>query len=844
MQPNVDSFNDFQKLTQVYMLLIVGLGFTVVALSGFYLPIERLDLNFLLLSACTIALGSRILVKIPKFKSHIAVSDTFIFLTFLLYGGEAAILLVAVETYVAARRFCNKRLTILFNAATMALSTGAVVVVLAIFDLSTEDQRHGHTGFLKDFFAVLSIMTLVQFLVNTTLASVYDATKSAEEFGETWKRKYVWTFFTYLAGSIGAGVLVFSIDRVGFGVVFAAIPIILFVFLAYKMYLKNVEMSVAQAEQAERYAQELKVSSIALRKSEQRFRSAFNYAPIGIALVAPDGRWLRVNHALSDILGYTAEEFRETDFQSLMSPEDLSSALAKVRSVISGNAPNFQMENRYVHKSGRTVWTSWSVSASGDLDSEKSTLIFQLQDVTARKLAGEKLHHEATHDSLTGLPNRLFFMARLAEALEKNRKNPKYAVSVLFIDLDRFKYVNDSLGHLVGDRLLIEIAERLRSCMRPPDIVARLGGDEFVILVEGRYYTENTDQIAQRIQRQLSVPFDLSGQKIYSSASIGILHANHKYESPEEVMRDADTAMYHAKRSGKARHEIFHESMHTIARETLQLETDLRRAIEDSELYVSYQPIYKLSNLTIVGVEALARWDHPHLGSISPDRFVPLAEEIGWIDALGELILRKASSEMAAVFHDLGDIPKPKLSVNLSSRQFGRPDVVARIKQILDETGFPATSLKLEITESVIIDYQETAIEMLHHLRGLGIDVDIDDFGTGYSNLSYLVRLPISTLKIDRSFVSPITEEGNNIEIVRTIIALANNLGLKVVAEGIENEAQLQVLRELGCERGQGFLFAHPMKIDEIKTCLLDQSPLTMVHTHAIEEVAVLSTLQ
>jgi diguanylate cyclase (GGDEF)-like protein/PAS domain S-box-containing protein len=844
MQSNVDPPNEFQKLTRVYMLLIVGLGFTVVALSGFYLPVERLDLNFLLLSACTVVLGSRILVKIPKLKSHIAVSDTFIFLTFLLYGGEAAVLLAAVEAYVSARRFCSKRLTILFNAAAMALSVGAVTIALGFFGLTSHGQFRGHPGFLSDFFAVLFVMTLVQFLVNTTLAAVYDSMQSAEPLWETWKSKYVWTFFTYLVGSIGAGALVFFIDRAGFGVVFAAIPIILFVFLAYKMYLKNVEMSVAQAEQAELYAQELKERSIALRKSEQRFRSAFNYAPIGIALVAPDGRWLRVNHALSDILGYTADEFLQTDFQSLMYPQDLSSALAKVRSVTLGDTPNFQMENRYVHKNGRTVWTAWSVSASGDLDAEKSTLIFQIQDVTARKLAEEKLHHEATHDSLTGLPNRLFFMGKLAEALEKNRKNPKYAVSVLFIDLDRFKYVNDSLGHLVGDRLLIEIAERLRSCMRPPDVVARLGGDEFVILVEGRYYTEDTGQIAERVQRQLSVPFDLSGQEVYSSASIGILHANDKYSSPEEIMRDADTAMYHAKRSGKARHEIFHENMHTLARETLQLETDLRRAIEDGDLEVLYQPIYQLSDLSIVGVESLARWNHHELGSISPDRFIPLAEEIGWIDALGELILHKACTEMASVLRTIVSGPKPKLSVNLSSRQFARPDFVPRIKQILDDAGFPATSLKLEITESVIIDYQERAVEMLHHLRGLGIDVDIDDFGTGYSNLSYLVRLPISTLKIDRSFVSPITEEGANIEIVRTIIALANNLGLKVVAEGIENEAQLKVLRELGCERGQGFLFARPMGIEEIKSCLSERSAVGILPVNSIDEVAVLSTLQ
>ena len=461
-----------------------------------------------------------------------------------------------------------------------------------------------------------------------------------------------------------------------------------------------------------------------------------------------------------------------------------------------------------------------------------------------QKEAEEKLHHEANHDPLTGLPNRSYFTQRLTAALAKRVIEAKYHVSVLFIDLDRFKYVNDSLGHVAGDQLLIDIAGRLKESMRPPDIVARLGGDEFIILVEGRFYNEEVTQIAERIQRQFRQPFMVLGREVYSSASIGILHASSNHLSSEDMMRDADTAMYQAKRAGNARHAIFDDTMHAAAKETLQLETDLRRAIEGGDLDVLYQPIYQLSDETVIGVESLARWNHPELGAISPDRFIQVAEEIGWIDALGELILRKATSEMAPFFLDPERRTNFKLSVNLSSKQFGQSDLVPRIKRIVDESNFPINCLKLEITESVIIAYQERAIEMLHHLRGLGIDVDIDDFGTGYSNLSYLVRLPISTLKIDRSFVSTLNEDGANIEVVRTIISLARNLGLKVIAEGIETVAQVDVLRMLGCERGQGYYFAKPMSRDDLMMLMDMDAPVPRPLGNIIDDISILSTLQ
>ncbi len=802
------------------MVAVIICGLVCLLAALIRLPVQAIDVNFLVLFCFTIGVGSRVTVQIPKFKSHIAVSDTFIFLALLMYGGEFAIILSAVEAFFSSWRFCNKKLTIFFNSAAVAISTTCVVVVLKLSGLYSTDHVHGQGEQLQNFIVALSVIALTQFFVNTALASIHDSMKNALPLWETWKNKYVWSFITYSVGAASAGILDLLTDSIGFGVIIASFPVIFFVFLTYRMYLKNIDISIQQAEQAGQYAKILEDQSAALRESEERFRSAFNYAPIGIALVSSNGNWLKVNHALSNILGYTEEEFLSMDFQSIIFSEDLGDTLVKIHELLSGKTANCQMEQRYLHKEGRTVWASWSVSAANDSKSNVPNLIFQIQDITGKKLAEEKLQHEATHDTLTGLPNRSLFMHRLANALIKFQHNTSYKVSVLFIDLDRFKYVNDSLGHLRGDQLLIEISERLRECMRPSDIVARLGGDEFTILVEGRYDVSEVIRIAERIQQKFSLPFDLGGHEVYSSASIGILHASEKHLASEDMMRDADTAMYQAKRAGKARHEVFDEKMHLAAKETLRLETDLRRAIENNEIFIVYQPIFSLTTGQIQGIEALTRWIHPEIGKVPPAKFIALAEEIGFIGPLGEYILRTACLEIGPIFEALPTGNGITLSVNLSCKQFGQPALVNRFKSILDETLFSPRRLKLEITESIFFEYQENAIEMLNQIRDLGIEIDIDDFGTGYSNLSYLIRLPISTLKIDRSFVSPIDEDGANTEIVQTVLALAKNLGLKTVAEGIESEAQMDALKKLGCDGGQGFLLAKPMNSAEIRDFL------------------------
>ena len=833
-----------QIKTKNYMMVILIIGFVCLATALINLPYHTLDLKFLILFAFTIGLGSRITIEIPRFKSHIAVSDTFIFLALLMYGGETAIALAAIEAFFSAWRFCNKKFTVFFNTALVAFSTTIVFLVLKISGFYTESQLRGQGENLDNFAVALSLMALTQFLANTTFASIYGALKSEKPLWETWKSKYAWIFITYFVGAVSAGILLQLSDLVGFGVVLISFPIIFFVYLTYRMYMKNVEMVTLQAEQAEQHAEILENQSLALRESEERFRSAFDFAPIGIALVSPAGKWLKVNRALCEILGYTEAELLKTNYQSILFLEDLKNTLGKIHELISGKILSCQMEQRYLHKNGQTVWALWSVSATVHAESEQPNLIFQIQDITAKKLAAEKLEYEAKHDALTNLPNRAFFMSRLEQALNTATENPNYNISILFIDLDRFKIVNDSLGHVVGDQLLFEIAGRLRECLRPSDMVARLGGDEFTILVEGEYEPSEVLKIAERLQEKFAIPFDLSGHELYSSASIGILHRSEKHLTPEDMMRDADTAMYQAKRGGRACHEVFDQNMHEAAKATLQLETDLRRALERNELCVHYQPIYSLITDKIEGFEALARWNHKELGLLSPEKFICLAEEIGLIDALGDQILRQACSQMQIINKNLPDESSYFVSVNLSSKQFAQPDLVKRIKLILAETDFSPHLLKLEITESVFFEHRGKAVEMLHQLCDFGIEINVDDFGTGYSNLSNLMQLPISTLKIDKSFIAPIKESGENIEIVEIIVMMARNLGMKIIAEGIENEIQLNQLKKLNCEGAQGYFFSKPMCFEEIADFLENGINVRTNLPAGLEGVEILSTIQ
>jgi diguanylate cyclase (GGDEF)-like protein/PAS domain S-box-containing protein len=442
------------------------------------------------------------------------------------------------------------------------------------------------------------------------------------------------------------------------------------------------------------------------------------------------------------------------------------------------------------------------------------------EDITGRRDVEEQLRHGALHDPLTGLPNRHLFMERLARSILHAREREDHVFAVLFLDLDRFKVVNDSLGHHVGDDLLAVVARRLAGCIRQEDTVARFGGDEFAILLTDIGEAGFAAGVAERILGEIAAPINLQGYEVFTSASIGIALSSSAYGRPEYLLRNADMAMYRAKAAGKGRYEVFDRTMHAQALVRLQQETDLRRALERGELRLFYQPIVDLGSGRIEGVEALARWEHPERGWIPPGDFIPMAEETGLIHGVGQWVLEEACRALRGWRNG-----RPlTVSVNLSGRQFTQPDLVEQVSRTLDETGADPRGLKLEVTESVVMENPESAVETLRSLKALGIETYMDDFGTGYSSLSSLHRLPLDALKIDRSFVSRIGADPEATVLVRTIATLAHSLGLSVVAEGVETPQQLCLLRELGCEYAQGYLFS-PAVDAEAARALLQADP-------------------
>lgn len=443
------------------------------------------------------------------------------------------------------------------------------------------------------------------------------------------------------------------------------------------------------------------------------------------------------------------------------------------------------------------------------------------QDIIKRQQAQEQLLHNSLHDELTGLPNQKLFMERVQRAIERTQQQSNYLFAVLFLDLDRFKVVNDSLGHLMGNQLLIAISHRLKSVLRGRDIVARFGGDEFTILIEEIEDINIAIQVAERIKNILALPFQLNEHLVFTNASIGIALSKPDYEQSAQILRDADVAMYRAKSLGKARYEVFDQKMHESASLLLELETALRNALlKQEEFRLDYQPIISLTTGKIIGFEALIRWCHPERGFISPQDFIPLAEETGMIVSIGEWVLFEACQQMHRWHQQFPSSLPLTISVNFSGKQITQADVFKQVKHILQETGLEPCCLKLEITETLLMDNFELATTVLSQLTELNVEMHMDDFGTGYSSLSYLHRLPIKTLKIDRSFVTNIGSQGENLEIVRAIVTLAHNLNMSVTAEGIETIEQLAQLKALQCDYGQGYFFLPPMEGTEIEKLL------------------------
>ncbi len=575
---------------------------------------------------------------------------------------------------------------------------------------------------------------------------------------------------------------------------------------------------------------------------EKLFQLITENAADMIAVVDGNGRRLYNSPAYQKILGYTPDELATTSSIEQVHPDDQPRVL-KAAQKANATGRGESLEYRIRHKDGSWRVLESTASTIPGPNGEPQGLVIVNRDITDRKRAEALLEHRAFYDGLTNLPNQALFLDRLQPAIAVSRRHRDFRFAVLFIDIDQFKLVNDSLGRAAGDELLIQIARRLTACLRGSDTVsrgldqdalcppgdhtlARPGGDEFVVLAAELRDPSDAIRISERIQERLAIPFALHGQEIVITASIGIVFSGAIASNAEDVLRDAEIAMYRAKHGGKGRCEVFDNAMQADAVNRLQLEANLRKGLECDEFLVYYQPLVSLQDGRVVGFEALSRWKRP-LGIATPAEFIAVADETGLILPLNRRLLLEACQQICQWQARFPSDPPLVISVNVTAKQFGHPDLASQIREVLQQTGIDPRSVDLEITENVAMGDATRSEVILSDLKALGVGLSIDDFGTGYSSLSRLQRFPVDTLKVDRSFITGMASDPETLEIVRIIVMLAHNLGLRVVAEGIENEYQREALKHFGCEVGQGYLFHKPSPADTIEELLRCQHALT-----------------
>jgi diguanylate cyclase (GGDEF)-like protein/PAS domain S-box-containing protein len=563
--------------------------------------------------------------------------------------------------------------------------------------------------------------------------------------------------------------------------------------------------------------------------ADSDFRSLIEGGPDFVGVLAPDGRLRYASPALGNALGYGPEELLGQHVEAFVHPEDVPELLAALSAPMDAGRPR---DVRVRCKDGS--WCALEAIHVAFRDSAGDAgLALYGRDVTHRRDDADRLRVLATRDALTGLPNRAAVLERLGRSLSRVQMGPpEYVFGVLFIDLDRFKLVNDSLGHLVGDQVLVAVAQRLAGCIRPGDLVAHVGGDEFVVVVDRIGQPAEALTVAQRVIGSLRAPFSLAENGIHVTASVGVALSSEGYGRPEELLRDADIAMYRVKRDGGDGCQLFDPEMQSRARARFQLDSELRGALERGELLLHYQPIVELHSGRIVSFEALLRWSHPTRGLLPPGEFIEMAEETGIMVAISKWVVGEACRRLRDWQRRRLTPGPPSISTNITSRLFQQREMVDVIQAALAESGVPGRLLVLEVTESMLLRDFDAALPVLHALKELGLGLHLDDFGTGYSSLNYLHRLPADAVKIDRSFVSRIELPGKPGRMTRIIVELARGLGLETIAEGIETERQLEALRSMGCGYGQGYLFAKPLDGDGA-IALLERAPELLRESHS-----------
>jgi diguanylate cyclase (GGDEF)-like protein/PAS domain S-box-containing protein len=750
-------------------------------------------------------------LHIPRTKYSIGVADVFVFAMLSLLGAPAAALAAGAEGLVGAFR-TSRRLT--SRLGTPAVATSAMMLCGVLF------QAVNHTFIAIGWtpaaaqWAALCTVAVPYFATTTLPMLAVGALKRGERLSlRAWAQEYSWWAAMVFFSAAVAGMLVMNAKQFG--------PAVIFVAAAAATTLVLVARHAMRRHEAERQVQEDRVGDAQLKAtiSQQRFIAAFTQASVGMAIVRRDGHIVQANRALCELLGRDEAAFLGQHFGDLLLSGDAELFRRRAEDLLQGAGEPFSMELRFRGLAGE-VWVSLHCGRFVDPIDEHSGLIYHLHDITTRRRAEGQLQYIAYHDTITDLANRNCFAERLSLAVEASRTDATQRFAVICLDLDRFKIVNDSLGHIAGNAVLREVALRLTKQVRPSDLVARLGGDEFAVLVEQVLDPDDALALTQRLLRALSVPMNINGTEVVPCASIGVTFSDMGYRTVDEVLRDADLAMYEAKAGGRQRVMQFTSSMHERVAEKLKLEGDLRRAIGEGQLSLVYQPLFDLEPYRLSGFEALARWVHPERGQISPEVFITLAEESGNIEAVTSWVIEQAAGQLARWHRAMPQMAHVGMHVNISGRDLANTALAVHVREVMANHELAANHLTLEITETTLMGDLSNALSSLHALRELGVKFSIDDFGTGYSSLAYLSTLPIDSLKIDRSFVMGMDQKPQNVEIVRAVLMLGRALGKRVIAEGIETADQLATLKDLGVPVGQGYLLSRPLPADQLEEVL------------------------
>ena len=760
-------------------------------------------------------------MRLPGRKNSFAAGEIFLFLVLLVLGPAAAALAAAAEALTGSWRTSRRWTSRIASPAIAVLamaSTGALLhAVLGAL------QRAGHDGAAATLAAALGFSVLY-FAVNSVLMSAVLRLKRNEPLLQ-WLAPLAdlrWVGLACAGSAAVAALLYVTYLGHGGGVLLVMVPLLVALLLLLHLYFRQQEAGLAlrqaqdefstrQAQLSEREAVAAQQRLLQLQASERRFHSAFTHASMGMALLDFQGRVLQANPAFGQLLDAAPSDLVGRPFVDHATDEDRAGLQAQLGLAGRGEFQGFACELRCRRRDGSFIWLALHGGFFTEPGAQTPCLILQALDVSARRAAEADLQHLAFHDKLTGLANRRRFIECLDSAIARCRADAQHRFAVMFLDFDRFKLVNDSLGHGAGDQLLQRLARRLQENLRPGDILARLGGNEFVVLAERIESERDVIVVAERMMQALKSPFELGELSVTASASIGITFSSFGYASADEVLRDADTAMYKAKGEGKARWALFDASLHTAVADRLRLEGDLRQAIQAQELSVVYQPVFELANSRLTGFEALLRWAHPTLGLLGPVSFLPMAEETGLIRPLSDYVMNCACQQLRLWQRSQPDWAALTMSVNVSAVDLAQPDFVARVGRAVVEAGLAPQHLTLELTENVLMAQVQGVTQKLQALRAIGLRLAVDDFGTGQSSLSHLSRLPVDSLKIDRSFIHQLQWGSDDSAVVRAIVQLAGSLRKGVVAEGIETAAQAAQLRDMGCTYGQGFHLGTPL---------------------------------